>query len=600
MASIIKRALSILTKHEKHLLVPLVLMMIVGALLESMSVTLVIPLIAGIMDPSQLTSGTIGEVLQQLFGAHDGKTYLAILFGVMIAVFLVKNGFLVALTYAQYKTTAQIRRRIQNRLFHYHLSRPYSFFLDPDSGNILRTVSTDSDQFYALLNNIIGFITSLVIAGIMSLVVFVIQPQITLLLLVVLLAEYVVILHFIRPFLRKQGISYRAANGRGNSIVIEAVRGIKSVKISGKEPFFESRYAESVEKLVHARMTEQAFSGAPPRLVEGITVSALLAYLVFLLLSGYDMAGLVPILSAFVLAAARILPAVGSISNCVSNANYYEGSLIHVEEIDETLKREEAEAASAGAHSPGAPETFEREIRLDGIHYTYPTGDTPIFENADMVIPHNRSVGIVGSSGAGKTTVVDILLGLLEPQSGRIYLDDVPVDPSSAAWREKFAYIPQNVFMLNGSIRDNVVFGQADSDKRPVDDSRIWEALEAAQLSEFVRSLKDGLETQIGEAGVRLSGGQVQRLGIARALFSNAPILVFDEATSALDYDTEEALMEAISRLHGSKTLIIIAHRLATIENCDLIYRVEAGKVQLESQRPSDTPLPESRASRWV
>ncbi len=585
MGGIIKRAFSILTKREKLTIIPLVVMMVLGALLESLGVTLVIPLITGIMDTSRLTDGPTGAMLQWFFGVQDGKSYLAILFLVMIAVFIVKNAFLVMMAYLQYKTTGRIKARVQNRLLHYYLSRPYSYFLSSDSGKILRTISTDSDYYYATLNHILIFFSGVIMTGIMAVVVFIIDAQITMLLTVVLLGEYAIILRFIKPYLRKQGLRYREALGRGNGIIVESLRGIKSVKVAGKEPFFEERYAESVDKIMHARLIEQAFAGAPQRLVEAITVSALLAYLLFLLLMDADMSGLVPILSAFVLAAARVLPNVGIISNSVSYANYYEGSLSRVKEIDDEMKREEEARESVDADASAMPKSFQREIRFEDLSYTYPSGEAPVFENVNLIIPRNCSVGITGASGAGKTTLVDVLLGLLEPQSGRIYLDDVPVNPALPAWKDTFAYIPQSVFMLAGSIRDNVVFGQRGSDTKPIDDSLVWDALEAAQLADFVRSLKDGLNTQIGEAGVRLSGGQIQRLGIARALFSNAPILVFDEATSALDYDTEEALMESISKLQGTKTLIIIAHRLATIENCDFIYRVEAGKVQLETRQ---------------
>lgn len=585
MVDIIRRAFSILTAREKRLLIPLVIMMVIGALLESLGVTLVIPLIAGIMDPSQLTDGIMGSTLTLLFGAQDGKTYLAILFVVMIAVFLVKNAFIVLMAYLQYKTTAKIRTRVQNRLLHYYATRPYRFFLDADSGNILRTVVTDSDYYYALLNRLITFFTSSIMTGILAAVVFAISPQITVLLMIVLAIEYAIVLRFIKPFLRKQGLLYREALGHGNSVILEMLRGIKAVKIGGKESFFERRYAADVDKLVHARMIEQSFYGAPQRFVEAITVSALLMYLLILLLSDADMTGLVPILSAFVLAAARVLPSVGNMSSSISYAHYYEGSLNRVKEIDDELTREEAGASTGVSQPEGAPESFEHEIRLVDVSYTYPSGDGPVFEKVCMSIPHNQSIGIVGPSGSGKTTLVDVMLGLLEAQSGSIYMDGVEIDSASSAWRHKFAYIPQNAFMLASSIRDNVVFGQAGSDQHPVEDHLVWEALETAQLADFVRSLKDGLDTEIGEAGVRLSGGQIQRLGIARALFSNAPILVFDEATSALDYETEEALMDAISHLQGTKTLIIVAHRLKTIQGCDLVYRVNRGMVSLQDDK---------------
>ena len=576
MRNIIKKCLSVLTPRERLGIIPLVIMMVVGGLLESLGVTLVIPLIAGIMDTEQLTSGAMGAILQAVFGQQDGRTYLALLLGVMIAVFICKNLFLIWRNYQQNKATAKIRTRVQNRLLHYFLTRPYSFYLDADSGTVLRTVATDTDHFHAVISNVLGFFTSLIIAFIMTVVVFAIHPQITVLLAGILLVEYAVIVFFIRPFLQKQGTIYRAAAAHSNGIIIEMVRGIKSIKIGSKEPYFEERYAKDVAKLSHARMVEQSFYAVPQRIIEAVTVSALLAYLLAMLAMGSDMSDLIPILSAFVLAASRILPCVSGISSSVSNSNYYEPALDRVVEIDQEIKREEAECQAVSYSTSSIPEVFESEIRLEGICFTYPNGDTPVLKDACMTIRCNESVGIVGTSGVGKTTLVDVLLGLLESQAGTFTMDGVEVDPVSPAWRSKFAYIPQDVFMLSGTIRNNIVFGQDECD---IDEDRVWDALEAAQLADFVRTLKDGLETEVGEAGVRLSGGQIQRLGIARALYTDAPILVFDEATSALDNETEQSLMEAISGIHGTKTLIIIAHRLTTIENCDRVYRVEDGKL---------------------
>lgn len=575
MWGIIKRALAILVPEERRRLVPLVIMMVFGALLESLGVTLVVPLIAGIMDTARLTNGFMGALLQVFFGQQDGLTYLVILFIAMIAVFLAKNAFLVLQAYVQNRVTARIRVRVQNRLLHYYLSRPYAYFLDSDSGDILRTVTTDSDYYYSLLNHILNFFASVIVLGVITAAVFVIDLQMTLLLAVVLLVEYLVILRVIRPLMRKQGLLYREALGHGNGVVMELLRGIKSVKVGAKEPFFEDRYATDVNKLVHARMIEQTLAGVPSRLIEAITVCALLTYLLALLLLGYDMSGLVPILSAFILAASRILPRVGSISNSVSYAHYYESSLGRVEEIDRQLDVE-GENELGFCEQP-KPYSFTKEIKLESIRYTYPESDKPVLDGVSITIPRDKSIGIVGASGAGKTTLVDVMLGLLEAQDGTISIDGEDANPTCRAWQCLFAYIPQNVFMLSGSIFDNVVFAQVDSiDKADVRE-RAWAALETAQLADYVRTLERDIDTEIGEAGVRLSGGQIQRLGIARALFSDAPILVLDEATSALDYDTEEALMEAITNLRGEKTFVIIAHRLATIENCDIIYRVEDG-----------------------
>ena len=221
----------------------------------------------------------------------------------------------------------------------------------------------------------------------------------------------------------------------------------------------------------------------------------------------------------------------------------------------------------------------KREIELRNITYSYPNSEALIFDNADMVIPIGKAVGVVGTSGAGKTTIIDILLGLLKLRTGQVLADGVDITSNYPGWLKNIGYIPQVIFMLDSTIRKNVAFGYTDEE---IDDERVWEVLKEAQLDEFVRSLPEGLDTSIGERGIRLSGGQRQRIGIARALFEDPEVLVLDEATSALDNETEAAIMDSINILAGKKTLVIIAHRLQTIEKCNMVYRVENGKITRE------------------
>ena len=222
---------------------------------------------------------------------------------------------------------------------------------------------------------------------------------------------------------------------------------------------------------------------------------------------------------------------------------------------------------------------IHKAITLKDITYAYPNSDKLIFEHADMEIPIGKAVGIVGTTGAGKSTVVDILLGLLNMQGGTVYADDADIRSDYYGWLKNVGYIPQMIFMLDDTIRRNVAFGVPDE---LISEERVWEVLKEAQLDEFIKTLPEGLDTSIGERGIRLSGGQRQRIGIARSLYNDPDVLIMDEATSALDNDTEAAIIESINRLHGKKTLVIIAHRLQTIENCDMIYRVENGKILKE------------------
>lgn len=291
---------------------------------------------------------------------------------------------------------------------------------------------------------------------------------------------------------------------------------------------------------------------------------------------------MLPQLTAFALAAMRLMPSASRMSTYLANIAYYKPTLdyvyANVEMPEEMQKYQEDERQNEGERVTAAEQKMEMKvgIRMENITYHYPNSEVYIFEKAQMDIPVGKSVGIIGSSGAGKSTIVDILLGLLKMESGKITCDGVDVFEDYRAWLHNVGYIPQFIGLVDDTIAANVAFGLNEED---IDESRVWEVLAEAQLKDFVESLTEGLDTKIGERGVRLSGGQRQRIGIARALYHNPEFLILDEATSALDNDTEAAIMDAINRFHGKKTMLIIAHRLKTIEKCDLIYRVENRKL---------------------
>ncbi len=568
MRRIIAKAFEVLNKKEKRWIIPLVIMMLIGAALQSLGVAVIIPLVSSLIDGTSVDSGVTG-IFHSIFHTQDNTEFLVSMIILLIVVFVVKNIFLLSETFAQHSFTAKIRRRVQNRLLHYYLERPYSWFLDKDSGAILRTITVDSDYYISLMNHILDFFTLVIEMAVLVIVVFLINPNITIILAIVLCVEYFIVIKFMRPVMRKYGKRYRESLARGNSQIVELMRGIKYVKASGKENWFEERYDKEVKDLTRSKMMERALQQAPGRFIEAVTIAAVLLYILFRVNTGEDVSALVPVLSAFVLAAAKLLPSVSSVSNAISYAGYYEGSLDNVLEIDRTLKKEEDTVLSE------EPIVFSKQICFEDICYSYPGNNKRVLDKASIIIPKNHSIGIVGPSGEGKTTLADVILGLLEFQSGRVYVDGKDIDISSVQWKKMFAYIPQQVFVLSGTILDNIVFGQEPDN---VNINKVWDALRSAQLEGFVRSLDDGLNTPAGEAGIRLSGGQIQRLGIARAIYSDAPVLIFDEATSALDYDTEAALLDAITGLHGKKTMLVIAHRTETIKTCDTVYRIEKGK----------------------
>ncbi len=315
-------------------------------------------------------------------------------------------------------------------------------------------------------------------------------------------------------------------------------------------------------------------------MIETVFIAAMLSFIFLFIVQGGDITLLFSQLTAFAAAAVRVMPATNRINTYLSEIAYAQPCLDYLyENLTENMKQDvngSVTGLTGEQEQEKEPLTLEDKIVLDHISFTYPNTDKPIFTDAHMEVRKGQSVGIMGPSGAGKSTIVDILLGLLHVQAGAITCDGKNIFENYPSWLSKIGYIPQSIYLIDESIRDNIAFG-IDADK--IDDHRIWEVLEEAQLKSFVEELPEGLETTIGDRGVRISGGQRQRLGIARALYHNPEILVFDEATSALDGDTEAAVMEAVNSFHGKKTMVIIAHRLNTIEKCDIIYKVENEKI---------------------
>ena len=324
-------------------------------------------------------------------------------------------------------------------------------------------------------------------------------------------------------------------------------------------------------------------------MIETIFMASMFLFILLYMLRGGDITVLVPQLTAFAMAAVRMLPGINRINTYLSEIAYAQPCLDYLyDNLNESMKMDVNGSVTGldGKTGEQKPElTLQDRIVLDHITYAYPNTDKNIFTDAHMEVKKGQSVGIMGPSGAGKSTIVDILLGLLHIQGGSITCDGRNIFDNYPSWLARIGYIPQSIYLIDESIRDNIAFG-IDGDK--IDDQRIWEVLEEAQLKEFVEELPEGLDTTIGDRGVRISGGQRQRLGIARALYHNPEILVFDEATSALDNDTEKAVMDAINSFHGKKTMVIIAHRLNTIAKCDVIYKVENEKITRTTLVPAE------------
>lgn len=575
---IIKKFSEILSQHQKKRVGQLAVLMVLGGIAETMSVVLMLPFMNTIMYPDDVMKNRYVIMLCDLLGIQSSRTFLVLLALILAMAYLFKNVFLVFEYNVQYRFVYGNMFLLQERMLSNFIHRPYEYFLQANSGEIIKAINTDVSGTFSILTTLLQLFTEVVVSGMLIAAVFAIEPGITLLVAVILLGLVAGISCLIRPILKSAGKKTQDASVGMYKWLLQSIQGIKELKVMGKEKFFEKNYNVYGTAYIQSLRRNYTVSIIPRFLIEAVCMSTMFLLLAVLVYRGRPLESIIPTLSVVALAAMRLLPSVNRISTHFAAISYGEPMLDKLIEnlndlsgsknaslMIEAYKEEEGMNKIRG---------FQQSIVLSDITYSYPGTEKKILEDARLTIRKGQSVGIVGASGAGKTTVIDVMLGLLDPQGGKILLDGINVQEDIHGFLKQVGYIPQMIFMLDDSIRANVAFGEEE-----ISDEDVWRSLQEASLSDFVKELPDGLDTMIGERGVRLSGGQRQRVGIARALYHDPEILVFDEATSALDNETEKSIMESINHLKGQKTMIIIAHRLTTIENCDVVYQVADGKI---------------------
>ena len=584
MGKIIKKLMVLLDKRQKRIMLLLVILMLIGAVLETAGVSLVIPVLNVVMDEHAVENKEYLRVVCDIFhiGYEDTKSLMIVTMLALIGVFVIKNVFLFFQQKAQLKFVYTNQFATSRRMMINFMQRPYEYNLNADTSVIKRSITSDVNNMYGLILALLQLFSEVIIFVCLAAVSLVADVWMTVTVTVLLVVVLGVIKYILKPIMKKAGEENQDFYSGLYKWIDQSVMGIKEIKVANKENYFINEYAKCGAGYVNAVQRYNLYNATPRLLIETVAIASMILYMMFRLLGGTAVAQIVPQVGALAVAAMRLIPCANRINNHLTSISYFEPFFMGVSDnLQDEIRDENVNYDLAAYQKKSHVEKLEikDKIELKDIVFQYPNTDVRIFDHADMEIPIGKSVGIVGTSGAGKTTVVDILLGLLRLQGGEILADGVEVRKHYHSWLKNIGYIPQSIFMVDSTIRKNVAFGYGDDE---IDDDKVWRALKEAQLDEFVRGLPEGLDTGIGERGIRISGGQRQRIGIARALFEDPEVLVLDEATSALDNDTEAAIMDSINRLHGKKTLIIIAHRLQTIEKCDMVYRVEHGKVMRE------------------
>ena len=581
MIKLLKKLRVLLDKKQKYAMAGLIVLMIIGAFLQTLGVGLLVEVVNVAVDPNVVETNWLAAELYRLMGSPGYRTFSLVVMIMLIITYICKNLFLFIQQKLTFSFVYTNQFRTSERMMRNYLRRGYEFYLNADTAIVQRNITSDVNNMYALILALLQLMSDCVVSLFVVSYCFLTNGTMTLLLAVVLIVLMLVLKNVLKPIMHKAGKDNQDYYSSLFKWISQTVQGIKEVKVGGKEQYFVNEYVKCGRGYVDAVQKYSLYNNVPKLLLETACVCTMVGYMIFQVLRGVPTSDMMGLLTTLGAAAIVLLPCVNRINNQINSIAYFEPFFMGVSDnLQDEITGDKVDISFATDEEEKLPVSDCIELR--DITYAYPGTEKLIFNHADMMIPIGKSVGIVGTSGAGKSTIVDILLGLLEVQTGTVCADGRDVKENYRKWLKNIGYIPQMIFMLDDTIRSNVAFG-VPTDK--IDENRVWEVLKEAQLDEFVRTLPEGLDTGIGERGIRLSGGQRQRIGIARALYHDPEVLVLDEATSALDNDTEKAIMNSINMLHGKKTLIIIAHRLQTIEKCDIVYRVEDGKAVIEKGR---------------
>lgn len=566
-----KKIAYIFSPKDKVKLVFLTIIIIVGSFLELLSVSIFSPFIELMMDNNRLYENRLLTWFYKALNLKNIQTFMALLALAIMIAYVVKNVYIIVEKNIIYRFSYRIQRNLSTNLLKAYMEEPYTFHLNKNISEIQRSMQEDTLQFANGLLHLMELIAEFLVCIALGIYLFMVSHSITVIiggLMVVCLGVFTFIN---RKYSRAWGVQGQESKAKIYQWMNQAIGGIKEVKILNREDSFLEVYDEQYGKYVRVLRLNRLIGAIPKYIIEMVCMVGMLCAIIFKMYFGQrEMQDFLPQLATFAVAAFRLLPASGRINEHMSAAIYAAPSL---DLIYKDLR--EIEDLEYVNQPKDEFWKLQKEIEIKSVSYRYPNTDTDVIKEATLTVKKGQTVAFIGASGAGKSTLIDVLLGLLPPQRGHILADGMDVYKNLPTWQKEIGYIPQTIYLSDDSIRNNVAFGVREKD---IDEEAVVRALKQAQLMDFIETLPDGLDSLVGDRGVRLSGGQRQRIGIARALYHNPEILVLDEATSALDNETESAVMEAVDSLHGSKTILIIAHRLTTIQNADQIYEIADGK----------------------
>jgi ATP-binding cassette subfamily C protein len=577
MRSSVKKLYDLLPEGDLYKIGLLFLMMIFSSFLALLGVGMVPVFVSAVIDAERVLNYPVaGDFLKWIDVTNASELTI---FGsfLLFAIYMIKNLYMMFYDYVNHKFMLNRQHYLQNRIFRAYMNSPYTFFINRNSSELLRNINNEVGKilsgtlrplFFITLNSLM---TVVIVAGLI-----VVEPLITGFGILFFGGFSYIFLRMTRDKLSYYGSESLHHRNTMTKAVLEGLHGFKDARVLSRENYFLNTFHGHSQKHKTYDIYRNLLNAMPRRIIEMIALSGILFIAVVMVLQERETTNIVPMIALFGAAVMKVRPSMNLV---IENINQIRYNVHSVDAVYEDLKLLESYENRSETEEGVDKLALHSEIELQDVWFSYPNSDEPAVKNINLTIPKNHAVAFVGPSGAGKTTMVDVILGLLEPQEGAIRVDGVDLFSNRNRWQKNIGYIPQFIYLLDDTIRRNICFGVPDDE---VDEEMLETAIETAQLRELVESLSDGVETKVGERGVRLSGGQRQRIGIARALYRNPQVLVMDEATSALDNITERVLIDAIERLRGDKTLIMIAHRLTTVQHCDTIYMMKDAEVIAE------------------
>lgn len=577
----LKKINYVLDRRQKINLLFLLLIIFVGAFVELLGVSSILPVVNVATSPETIEQTWYLSWLKQILGLQDAGQMLIVLSVILIIIYILKNVYVTMMYNMQYSFIFGNQKKLAVKLMDCYMHQDYLFHVSKNVAELQRNVTSDVNGFFTVVLNFLQFLAEISVCIVIVLYLLM-QDFVTTMAVAILLFVFVgLFAGLFKKILGEKGRKNREVNVQVTKWILQSFSGIKEIKVINAEDFFIYNYNKYYSQFATLQRQQSMLTFVPRPVMETVCICGLLiAVILKLTIDSSDIASFIPTLSVFAIAAFRMLPSFNRITGYLGGIMFSKPSIDAIYQDLKEVEQLQRHRESIEKNDENMPLT--KLIQMNQVSFKYPESDKWILKNADIEIKKNSSVAFVGASGAGKTTAADLILGLLEPTEGRILVDGTDIRTNMAAWHEKIGYIPQTIYLMDDTIRANIAFGIDEAD---INEAGIYNAIKEAQLDEFIAQLPDGIETEIGDRGVKLSGGQRQRIGIARALYRNPEVLVLDEATSALDNDTEKEVMEAIDSLHGTRTLIVIAHRLSTIQNCDEIYEVGNGKFQLKSKQ---------------